>query len=248
MADCPKCPSTPLLERTDGGGVAYDVCPICHGLWLDSGELYSLLAPEGVLAPEGPLMDPKPSAILCPRCGGLVENGGYVNPVLRVDRCLQCRGLWLDGSEMRVLRKLLGLAGELETDKAPGPAPVEEPQPPQEPPAEVTPPESRPLRVESSGGGLMSAAAGTPAWLVQGLVFLAAGAVSLGLAAVRYFRWREAFEAGADGPQAPVGALVSGMALIAFGVAVLVVRHPMALSRRRSYRGRWWDDRDLGPY
>ena len=46
---CPKC-GTRLAEDTLDG-VAVDVCPACHGVWLDDGELAKMIeSKKGVLA------------------------------------------------------------------------------------------------------------------------------------------------------------------------------------------------------
>ena len=34
---CPKCGAT--LEERDQNGLKVDVCPECHGMWLDQGEI-----------------------------------------------------------------------------------------------------------------------------------------------------------------------------------------------------------------
>jgi len=40
---CPRCPDSPVLERAPyTKGVVIDVCPECHGIWLDSGEIHKL--------------------------------------------------------------------------------------------------------------------------------------------------------------------------------------------------------------
>jgi len=45
---CPKCGNS--LEQTVMDEVAVDICPACHGVWLDDGELAKLTeAKSGVL-------------------------------------------------------------------------------------------------------------------------------------------------------------------------------------------------------
>jgi Zn-finger nucleic acid-binding protein len=41
--NCPRCETTPLVER-DREGIVVDGCPACRGLWLDRGELEKLIA------------------------------------------------------------------------------------------------------------------------------------------------------------------------------------------------------------
>jgi Zn-finger nucleic acid-binding protein len=38
---CPKCGTTLGQERLEE--VAVDICPLCHGIWLDDGELAKLV-------------------------------------------------------------------------------------------------------------------------------------------------------------------------------------------------------------
>ncbi len=45
---CPKCGASLLEEILDA--VAVDMCPACHGVWLDDGELVKLIeGKHGVL-------------------------------------------------------------------------------------------------------------------------------------------------------------------------------------------------------
>src|SRR5436309_849675 len=41
---CPKCGSE--LHTVELHGVSVDTCPVCHGTWLDAGQLEHLLQPE----------------------------------------------------------------------------------------------------------------------------------------------------------------------------------------------------------
>lgn len=120
MPGCPNCRTEALVERTDRSGVAYDACPKCRGLWLDSGELSRLL---GRPAAEG-LLDFTQGSRPCARCSKPMLRGGFINPILVVDRCAPCGALWLDEAELRVVRKLLGVteASEAESARVPPPA------------------------------------------------------------------------------------------------------------------------------
>ena len=45
---CPKCGSS--LNEESLEGVTVDVCPVCHGIWLDDGELVKVIeSKKGVL-------------------------------------------------------------------------------------------------------------------------------------------------------------------------------------------------------
>lgn len=41
MLFCPKCTET--LHITDRQGIEIDFCPVCRGVWLDSGELEKII-------------------------------------------------------------------------------------------------------------------------------------------------------------------------------------------------------------
>jgi hypothetical protein len=40
-----------------------------------------------------------------------MSHGGLVNPLLLVDKCQSCGGVWLDSRELDLVKKLLGLSG-----------------------------------------------------------------------------------------------------------------------------------------
>lgn len=104
--DCPVC-REPLVvaERDD---IELDVCPWCHGLWFDSGEL-ALLAEkldrplqraEGSL--EAAQSPEKPR--LCPRCDRAMDKVFVgVSPRVMLDRCRAGHGLWFDHGELGTL-------------------------------------------------------------------------------------------------------------------------------------------------
>ena len=77
------------------------------------------------------LIDAKAEGLPCPRCKSKMSRGGLVNPLLLVDRCQSCGGIWLDAHELALVRKLLGLSGgpsEVTVDR-PAPVPVAPPAP-----------------------------------------------------------------------------------------------------------------------
>ncbi|MFQ5803162.1 MAG: M48 family metalloprotease [Candidatus Methylomirabilales bacterium] len=98
--DCPIC-LTPLDEIYTAEGVVVDFCPTCRGTWYDRGELLFFSKHPRQLKPllEEPLLSAYPSRIRCPRCYIPLEKGGLGSPDLLVDRCANCRGLWLDAGE-----------------------------------------------------------------------------------------------------------------------------------------------------
>jgi Zn-finger nucleic acid-binding protein len=90
-------------------GVEIDHCVECHGTWLDAGELEQILALAGITTHEvlrtlERVADGRRSTRHCPRCPRdlrEIDLGGARE--LRLDRCPQCRGVWLDRGEMESL-------------------------------------------------------------------------------------------------------------------------------------------------
>lgn len=83
--------------------VEVDVCPTCGGLFLDKNEVRALTGSESLhrLLTKYLGLD-SDSQLVCPNCGGLMdgEDAGGV----RVDVCLDCKGVWLDAGELERLR------------------------------------------------------------------------------------------------------------------------------------------------
>lgn len=112
MINCPKCSTETLVETPALGNIPLDVCPGCSGIWFDKGELEALLnKSQGGSLPNFNLIDPKAEGLECPRCKSKMTRGGLADPLLLVDRCQSCGGVWLDPHELDVLKKLLGLTG-----------------------------------------------------------------------------------------------------------------------------------------
>lgn len=106
--DCPKCPFTPL-ERRKVMSMDLDECPKCGGRWFDLGELERAVIDPAAFKREGgvALLSPKPGKAVCPHCHGSMTSGGLLNPLLRVDHCVKCAGVWLDKNEIPVLDRLI---------------------------------------------------------------------------------------------------------------------------------------------
>lgn len=132
MINCPKCSSEQLVETITLGNIPLDMCPGCSGIWFDNGELEALLKQsQGWESADFNLLNPKDSGITCPRCNTKLSRGGLVNPLLLVDKCEACGGVWLDPHELELVRKLLGLAGgpsEVKVERA-APVPVKPAEP-----------------------------------------------------------------------------------------------------------------------
>ncbi|PIS46906.1 MAG: hypothetical protein COT17_06240 [Elusimicrobia bacterium CG08_land_8_20_14_0_20_51_18] len=130
MTNCPKCPSETLVKTSVLANIPLDICPGCSGIWFDKGELEELLKKSQGYNPKNlELINPKAEGLACPRCKTKMSHGGLVNPLLLVDKCQSCGGVWLDSRELDLLKKLLGVSGgpsEMKVDR-----PAEVPAAPQ---------------------------------------------------------------------------------------------------------------------
>ena len=112
MMKCPK--DGAALSAVQVGNIPLDKCHQCDGIWFDPGELEKLRteAPSEVEedlerqygSPEtdGGELD---RYMGCPRCpeGRLRSHTfSYMIPV-KIDRCTECRGIWLDDNEFNSL-------------------------------------------------------------------------------------------------------------------------------------------------
>lgn len=90
-------------EEIFGPNIHIDICPKCHGTWLDSGELRKLLGEKEVsdYLTKG-IGTKAESPLICPRCKNLMDLEKAED--VEVDVCLKCRGVWLDMGEMDALK------------------------------------------------------------------------------------------------------------------------------------------------
>ena len=107
---CPKC-DVGLLIATFRD-VEVDYCDHCRGVWLDAGELETLMRITGATVTD-PLAEfhqrvvtsAQRSRHLCPRCDQRLEEIA-VNETLQLDRCPRGHGLWFDHDELQQLLAL----------------------------------------------------------------------------------------------------------------------------------------------
>jgi Zn-finger nucleic acid-binding protein len=89
-----------------------DHCLECKGIWLDKGELRSMLqnkAPERAIERTPGLA--KWGKQVCPRCKGTMRIK-FIKDI-EVDECSDCKGIWLDNGELgRLGDKDLGPLGD----------------------------------------------------------------------------------------------------------------------------------------
>lgn len=110
MPACPRCNIAlePKNLATDAqlGTVEVDVCPDCHGVWIDA-EDQKADAKANILYDRQLVKlqaNPKYAAdtdpeIACPGCGHEMLRFDWNNRQLYVDKCLDCKGIWLDAGE-----------------------------------------------------------------------------------------------------------------------------------------------------
>ena len=102
--ECPKdwTPLTKEMRQSFLRKAEVDVCSKCQGLFLDKNEIQALTGSHRLheLLTKYTGLNSNVQ-ILCPNCGGLMEaeDAGGV----RVDVCLDCFGVWMDGGELERL-------------------------------------------------------------------------------------------------------------------------------------------------
>jgi uncharacterized protein len=111
--NCPKCHAD--LHPVTFEGVEVDFCSSCKGIWCDQDEL-AFMAELPADIPEAAELEKEahPTQYPCPRCEGhfLLEEMRFAktDPLL-IDRCPQCKGIWLDNGEFRKLEKIAAHMG-----------------------------------------------------------------------------------------------------------------------------------------
>jgi Zn-finger nucleic acid-binding protein len=111
IAVCPRCDVGMLLLHFKE--VEVDYCDRCRGIWLDAGELETLLRTTGSQTndPFLRLLDqagtPSPAArCLCPRCDSKLNE--FTASDLVLDHCPRGHGLWFDADELQQLLTMSG--------------------------------------------------------------------------------------------------------------------------------------------
>ena len=101
ILDCPTCGSSMLkimINRPDTT-ITIDHCRTCEGYWFDGLELEKVVK-EDIVVEEFDLgsSDVHEANFHCPRCSGVMETKVLFD--VRVDRCIDCNGMWLDKGEL----------------------------------------------------------------------------------------------------------------------------------------------------
>jgi len=94
------------LQTIEHSGVEIELCARCGGLWLDGGELQEVMQHyDSSITPETfsrGLGDSKgPGHKLCPEGHGHLEEYLWGRSIaIEIDRCVKCKGIWLDRGEL----------------------------------------------------------------------------------------------------------------------------------------------------
>jgi len=115
--ECHRCWVKMEKKEIDvfGPNMIIDVCPKCHGIWLDKGELDKLLKDRKLSNYLTKHIGTKShSPMVCPRCGNTMDIETAED--VEVDVCLLCGGVWLDEGELEDLQKKAEEGYELDTE------------------------------------------------------------------------------------------------------------------------------------
>ena len=109
-----------LWKQVDGDDhmVQIDACPTCNGAWFDAGELDLLAGGDANIESALDESD-APSKRTCPRGCGMMREHRLPRKQLwtPLDRCPECKGLWLDGQERYKLAKSTTKEGQQKATK-----------------------------------------------------------------------------------------------------------------------------------
>ena len=128
-----KCPRDGTeLDQVVVGDVELDKCHKCDGIWCDRGELerirkMDITDVEELLEKEYGNPEPRTGKtdgfMQCPRCDGRLQGVYYMlGSSIRIDRCEECLGFWLDDNELDGLtrRPKKKIQEEADAGKLPG--------------------------------------------------------------------------------------------------------------------------------
>ena len=110
--NCPKCQSTTHEMTIEG--VDLDFCPSCKGMWFDKDEMaFMAELPDDVPNISEVQKDARKTDYDCPRCGIKLEEMKFAQVQdLLIDRCPQCKGIWLDEGELPKLEVIAAHIGD----------------------------------------------------------------------------------------------------------------------------------------
>lgn len=112
---CPEC-NVRMNQVQIGDGIEVERCPECDGIWLDHGELKEILQ-ERISERANPrdMAAADRSHRMCPDCDRELFERHFINSRVRIDQCIQCAGIFLDGGELEQIRGFIEQAEELQS-------------------------------------------------------------------------------------------------------------------------------------
>jgi len=104
--DCSGEEEVAMAKTSCGPDLEVDRCPRCGGIWLDTGELESLLKLGKFyiesLDQQPHIKRPAYATRLCPRCGIKLASMKYERlKSIELDVCPRCGGIWCDAGELK---------------------------------------------------------------------------------------------------------------------------------------------------
>lgn len=112
--NCPKCHSD--LHEVSFEGVLLDFCDACQGIWFDEDELaFTIELSTDIPNISEIQKDAKITDHGCPHCGDQqkLEEMKFVQVQdLLIDRCPQCKGVWLDKGELPKVEAIAARIGD----------------------------------------------------------------------------------------------------------------------------------------
>ncbi|HUR69995.1 MAG TPA: zf-TFIIB domain-containing protein [Candidatus Thermoplasmatota archaeon] len=104
---CPRDRAALVEEEHEipGFNVWADHCPKCAGVFLDKDELARLTGASNINRQVTKALGiDADSQLVCPACGGLMDEETFAN--VTIDVCLTCQGIWLDAGELDAIGAL----------------------------------------------------------------------------------------------------------------------------------------------
>ena len=116
--NCPDCRSR--LEGIDSKGIQIHECSNCKGRWFDRGQLRAAKDSEDhhlrwldfdPFGKDAEKLSVQSEGKVCPKCNKRMNSLKYTNSRVIIDKCNNCKGVWLDHGEfekiINYLEKLL---------------------------------------------------------------------------------------------------------------------------------------------
>lgn len=109
IVNCPVCREEMIILEFED--VELDYCVVCHGTWLDQGELEAIIDAEHIIDLSD-LSTGRRSKRRCPRCNKKMTSSNFPDTETEVDICPRDGGIWLDRGEV------MAIAGSKASEKS----------------------------------------------------------------------------------------------------------------------------------